>query len=695
MTCNQLAHFPINFRVFLVVAVTTVAVIMCAYLFAVSRVLGIVIGCIVLTVIVGVAVVLAVLFSRGRIKLRYLITAALSAVIGISAFTVATVTIDNWDKGTEIGGYRSVVGRVASVDVRTGDYRIDLEKLTVDDKRVSGVLRLTIIPSDNNIGDYAECGDIFEFDAYITATKLYDDGDINGSAYRTNIRYYARVSSSNIRVKIGKPTIVERLLGSWRTLLTKYMGDRYGNIAFSMATGDKHSLDVDITNMFSVAGLGHIMAVSGLHIGFIVVLLNLILSKVDKRVRFGIVTAFLLLYCIIADFSPSVVRAFVMAEVSMFAVLVGGRRDILSSLCCSFSLILAVKPLYLLEAGFMLSFGALLGIALFAGIIARFLKKHGASDRLSKTMASAVSVQIGVAPATIYLFKSFQVFALIVNAVLIPYVSLVFTCIICCSVIGAIPFLGAVLKACEYLLIPLDYMAKGVGTIPFSSITVYSTAAVFLCYPVMFCASEFFMMKRGKLAVVLASVVVCTSFCFISPSPENGTVCVPRGSSDSVLVDGGSVIIVADDCNYYELCELLEKNRCRAIDELYLYSVNEKNAQSVIKLNERFGITAVYSDGFSSAAEYLINSGVNYRMVDGRNTFTPVYGSGGIVGYSYGKLLFASKKCDSRLFFDYSVVRVQTVTEVNDHTVYLTDYSKIDEENVLTTARGSYVYTFT
>ncbi len=689
---NKFTRKHINFRVFLVVALTTVAVIFCAYLFAFSRAAGITIGCILLSAMLAAVAITSVLFARGRIKLRYTLTAVLCFIIGVSAFTTATVTLDDREKGLSVGGYGYVTGRVCSVDVRTGDYRIDLEKLTVDGERVGGILRLSMIPSDNNIGDYAECGDIFSFGAYITAANIVDGYRINGTAYRSNIRYYAKVDPSKIHVEIGKPNLIERFTAAWHKLLVDNMGDRYGNIAFSMVTGDKHALDVDITSAFSAAGLGHIMAVSGLHIGFLTVLLNFILCKTDRRVRFGIIVAFLVAYCVIADFSPSVVRATVMAIISMAAVFLSGRKDLLSSLCCAFCLILAVKPLYLFETGFLMSFGSICGIALFSDGIARFFKKHGAPHRIASGISSSAAVQIGITPAMIYFFKSLQIFALIANIVLIPYIAAVFICIICFSMIGAIPFLGVTLKACEWLLIPLDAIAEGISAIPFSTVTVYSTAAVFLCYPVMFFASGFFMMPRGKIAVILASVAACVSFCLISAPMSDGTIYVPSGSYDTVMIDGGKVYVVADDCDYYEISQTLIRGRCKKIDELYMHELSEKNARAILRLHERFGIGAVYGDEFGLTAEYLIESGVNFVLNYGQADLVRIKSLRETVGFSYGDIAFARKNADAELFGDYSVIRINSIDRADAEKVYLTDRSEIISDGVYTSARGEYSY---
>ena len=71
---------------------------------------------------------------------------------------------------------------------------------------------------------------------------------------------------------------------------------------------------------------------------------------------------------------------------------------------------------------------------------------------------------------------------------------------------------GVVLSVCKYLLVPLVYIAHGIAAVPYSEIYVNATAAVFLCYPAMFCASEFFMMPKGGLSVIL-SLHMQTHFC--------------------------------------------------------------------------------------------------------------------------------------------------------------------------------------
>lgn len=687
-----MSRFPINFRAFLIIAVSTVCVILCAYAYTYSRMLGIILFCVLLAVIVSATAVFTVKFIHKTAKLRVVITFAIASVLGISAFSFATAYYDKWEENLGYGGYREVVGRVCAVDVSTGDYRIDLENLRFDGGKASGILRVKLSVSVNNIAEIVECGDELSFGAYISAIKFVDNGKVNGLAYRSDIRYYATVSSDNITVKFGKSTAIERLTTALRKIMTDNMGDHYGNIAFSMITGDKHALDTNIVNYFSAAGIGHIMAVSGLHIGFMILLLNLIMSKADKRIRFPVISAFLIMYAVIADFSPSVVRAIIMAEISMLAPFVGGRRDILSSLLCAFSIILAVKPFYLFETGFLLSFGAIFGIAMFSDAISRFLVSHKAHRKVAEGIATAVSVEIGVTPTLIYYFHIVQPLAAIVNIVVIPYVSVVFIAIVCFAPIAAIPSLGAIMLPCKYLLMPIDSLAYGISQVPYSEITVYATAGVFLCYPIMFFMSGYYMTEKGKTVIAVYSAAICLALCLIDAPQTSGVTVAMSAGNESVITDNGTVCVVGEMDDAYAVRDALIRSRCKKVDGIYLLKLDSKTVDAIIDLKRTFDISAVYYYEFDDSAVRLIENGINFNLVPDESEIAAAYFCGEIIGYEYKGMLFAEAGTDEHAYSVYDIVRVPSVEMPFDGVVYLCNISEYADKNIYTLENGMYTY---
>lgn len=501
----------LNFRAFLIVALFVTATVLCIYCYAYNSAAGIVLGVLCIVACCALATLFIFRFIYNKSRLVVAISFSLAAVLCIISFSVGVTFADKWERGTRFDGYCSVSGRVCDIDTQSGQYKLILDDLVLNGQSADGMLRIDVAVSDNNIADVVRCGDTLQFGAKINAVDLAQkDGTIYGNAYRTDVRYTASVKSDGIvELSVGDVRLLEKFSINLRSHLTKNMGEKYGNIAFSMLTGDKHGLGAGIFDYFSAAGLGHIMAVSGLHIGFLVLLLNFILCKVRKKIRFPIIGVILLLYTVLADFSPSVVRAVIMAYISGIGVLLGGRRDLLSSLLCAYSLILAIKPFYLFEAGFLLSFGALFGIAVFSGIIRRFLDKRRVPKKLSNAVGSSISVSVGILPMQAYFFQTVQVLACLINIIVLPYISIVFISVICLLPISAIPHCGSVLSVSKYLLMPLDYVAYAIAHLPHTIIGLKSSSALFLCYPIMFIAGEHVMLGKSKTAVSWYSLAVC------------------------------------------------------------------------------------------------------------------------------------------------------------------------------------------
>ena len=502
---------PVNFRAFLVAAIAVTAAVFCVYLYMFSRAAGITVGCSLIVALACVFVLFAVRVKRGKAKLRVAIGLAIALILSVCAFAMGVTVVDERSASERYDGYYTVTGRVCAVDTRSGDYKVELEALAFDGKSVSGNMTLSIRASENNIADMLHCGDALTFYARVRPQKLFSDGYVSGYSYRTDIRFSASVGSDGVRVASGKPSLSERFSAYLRALYVENMGEKYGNLAYSMLTGDKHALYTGMTEAFSAVGLGHILAVSGLHIGFLIALLSFLLSRVDKRVALPIMLAVMIGYNVIADFSSSVVRASIMAVVSGATLLFGGRKDLLSSVLCAYSAILAVKPLYLFDVGFLLSFGAISGIAMFAPQIKRALVKRNAPNKTADAIGAATAVSVGILPSETCFFGKIHLLATVANVLLLPFVSIVFIATFCLTPIAAIPHCGKILVVCKYLFEALDYAAIGLASIPYTVVPLKTSVAVFAAYPIMFCASEFFMIERGKRVVTLYSVAACAA----------------------------------------------------------------------------------------------------------------------------------------------------------------------------------------
>ena len=156
-------------------------------------------------------------------------------------------------------------------------------------------------------------------------------------------------------------TLRHRVRGGLSALLSR-LGPSAGLLT-ALLLGNKDLLSLAERDMFRKAGCSHILALSGMHLGIIVTLLGLLLSRVaGKGVAFGISFLFGLLYLGIAGFTPSLVRAFVMFGLSGVLLSFRLRAQPIEVLGYAFVVLAVVMPGEADSLSFLLSFLALLGI---------------------------------------------------------------------------------------------------------------------------------------------------------------------------------------------------------------------------------------------------------------------------------------------------------------------------------------------
>lgn len=148
----------------------------------------------------------------------------------------------------------------------------------------------------------------------------------------------------------------------------------------AILTGDKSGLGEEALSDLSEAGLYHILAVSGMHCGFLLALLRWLVGKHRRRLLAGVSALVLVCYALLTGGRPSVVRACVMLLFLLIAPLFGRQSDGPTSLLTALALILAANPFAAASVGLQLSFGAMAGILWVTPRLYRTLtgeRKHG------------------------------------------------------------------------------------------------------------------------------------------------------------------------------------------------------------------------------------------------------------------------------------------------------------------------------
>ena len=181
-----------------------------------------------------------------------------------------------------------------------------------------------------------------------------------------------------------------------------------------------------------MSGASHVLALSGLHIGFLYMLLLLLLKWLPGNVwgvrlfRAIVIITALWGFAFITGLSPSVVRSVIMFSLLALSVLSGRTGISLNTLALTAFIMLAVHPFWLFDVGFQLSFSAVTAILLIYPRLFRLLPiGNGVLKKVWALMCVSLAAQIGTAPLVLLYFSRFSTHFLLTNLLVIPLVSVI------------------------------------------------------------------------------------------------------------------------------------------------------------------------------------------------------------------------------------------------------------------------------
>ena len=195
----------------------------------------------------------------------------------------------------------------------------------------------------------------------------------------------------------------------------------------ALLLGQRQDISKELIKDYQRAGAVHILAVSGLHVGVILLILSFLFKPVEKLkygkfIKMLIIVFLLWMFAFIAGLSASVVRA-----VTMFTFLAIGmsfrRKNVVEfSFISSMFFLLLIKPMFLFDVGFQLSYLAVFGILWTQPkIYAIWKPRFKVVDFFWQLFTVSIAAQIGILPLSIYYFQQFPGLFLVSNLVIIPF----------------------------------------------------------------------------------------------------------------------------------------------------------------------------------------------------------------------------------------------------------------------------------
>ncbi len=206
--------------------------------------------------------------------------------------------------------------------------------------------------------------------------------------------------------------------------ICQIMGDKNGAILSAMLLGDKNNIDADVKEVYQKNGIGHILAISGLHISFLGLGVYHMIRKTGLGyVGSGLLAGILLsIYILMIGYSVSAVRAFIMLLFRIGADVSGRVYDGLTALCVAATVTVGMQPQAFVDAGFLLSYGAILGIMFVLPAMERMFRVRW---KIITGCYASMAVNIILFPIILFFYYEFSVYSIFTNLLVIPLMSVV------------------------------------------------------------------------------------------------------------------------------------------------------------------------------------------------------------------------------------------------------------------------------
>lgn len=322
-------------------------------------------------------------------------------------------------------------------------------------------------------------------------------------------------------LKIKNENLFRKCLLSTREkivdILKRYIpGKKEAGLAEAMLIGYKEDLDKTLVQSYSNTGVVHIIAISGLHLALVYWLLTMLCKPLGKQkfaryVQPLVIVTGLWLFSFMAGGSPSVLRSAVMFTCVVTGTGINRKISLYNSLAASAFLLLCYNPFWLWDAGFQLSYAAVLSLGIFFKPIYHLLFiQNKALDLLWKPTAVTLAAQILTVPVSVYYFHQFPNFFLLANLLAVPVSGIIIIGEILLCLASMIPVIAT---GTGYLLQQLIHWLNNyielVGQLPFAiSNNLQISLLQLICLYACICAITWWLLHQKKAGIHIALVTL-------------------------------------------------------------------------------------------------------------------------------------------------------------------------------------------
>lgn len=359
----------------------------------------------------------------------------------------------------------------------------------------------------------------------------------------------------------------------------------------AMLLGNKAFLEDDIKKLYQKGGISHILAISGLHISF----LGMGLYRLLKKLRFAVPAAaglsggILASYVIMTGCSASACRAGMMFLFGIAADTLGRSYERMTALSVSALVLAAWRPLVLYQSGFLLSYGAILGLELIHPILAGLWE-----NRVCRLFSAGISISVITLPVILSTFYELPVYSFFLNLLVIPLMSVVMALGLTALLAGLffVPLGKLVFFPVHLILLVFQACCRLISFLPGHMwITGEPSPVRIVLYCMLialFCLIGKYMTKPCALLILSSAVWILTNPLWIGDTVtmldvgQGDGIVIRSREGTAVLIDGGSTS--EKNLAEYTLLPYLKSQGIRKLQYVFLTHMDADHISGVEEL---------------------------------------------------------------------------------------------------------------
>jgi len=461
--------------------------------------------------------VMLVYFIRRKNRYLYLIYKKEYVILFLIVFIISSFQIIRLEKSFKekydgIGSNVKIEGTIISNPISKQyktNFTLKVRSINNDTTFKNTKLRVNV-KNDNmqyKYGDKISLIGNFEY-----AQQRRNTGGFDYREYLKTKGIYGIVTTNKKSIKLEKENnvnfvflLANNIATKIKENINKIFEKEEASILTAILLGNKDNMEEETKEAFKRSGLSHMLAISGLHVSYVIMIVSFIIgkSKISKKVGKIITILFLLFFILLTGGTLSVARACLMSIYMIITSLLNKRVSVFSSINISLILLLIINPYCIFDIGLQLSYGGTIGIVLIYNIIKDLIsnkkEQENVTDikknkilkffqnfksKIKEIAIVSISANAVILPIMLYHYNTLSLTFIISNLLASPIIGILIILGFIIIFISLIYFpLAKILKFLLKILLQLFMgLACNIGTLPFSIIYVPTPKLKMICF---------------------------------------------------------------------------------------------------------------------------------------------------------------------------------------------------------------------